>query len=99
MATRTNQKNIFRNNSGDRRPLSGDLLAAPVKRFARLFACWHRDMSRPFTRASETYRVCLSCGAYRRFDTERWRMCGSYYYSPAQPLRKGATEDHAGRAA
>lgn len=85
MFTLTNTRAILQNGYHGSWTLSGNLLAAPVKRFTKLFTCWHRNMSRPFTRADETYRVCLNCGAYRRFDTERWRMCGSYYYSPARP--------------
>lgn len=86
MFTQPNTKKIFLNDYSGSWTLSGNPFAIQVKRFTKLFACWHRNMSRPFTRANETYRVCLNCGAYRRFDTERWRMCGSYYYSPpAQP--------------
>jgi hypothetical protein len=37
-------------------------------------------MGRPFTLAGETYRVCLGCGAHRRFDTESWNTYGPYYF-------------------
>ena len=43
------------------------------------FFCWHRKMSRPFTRDGETYRVCLRCGVRRQFDLEQWRTKGNYY--------------------
>lgn len=46
-----------------------------------LFRCWHRKMSRPFTRDGCTYRVCLRCGMRRNFDLEKWKMTGSYYYA------------------
>lgn len=49
----------------------------------RLFGCWHGEMSRPFTRDNETYRVCMDCGARRDFDPLRWEMVGGYYYSKA----------------
>jgi hypothetical protein len=49
----------------------------------RVFGCWHTDMSRPATHYKETYRVCLDCGARRRFDPVAWEMIGDYYYSEA----------------
>jgi len=51
-----------------------------LSRFAsRVFVCWHRKMSRPFTRAGETYRVCLRCGMHRQFDLQEWKTKGNYY--------------------
>jgi len=47
--------------------------------FSRVFICWHRKMSRPFTRDGETYRVCLRCGVHRQFDLKEWKTKGSYY--------------------
>jgi hypothetical protein len=47
---------------------------------ARIFGCWHVNMSRPFSRGHETYRTCVACGARRRFDLEHWAMVGSFYY-------------------
>ena len=44
------------------------------------FICWHRKMSRPFTRDGETYRVCLRCGIRRQFDLKQWRTKGGYYH-------------------
>jgi hypothetical protein len=52
--------------------------------FKRIFECWHLDMSLPFSRGNETYRTCISCGARRRFDLERWAMVGPYYYPEGQ---------------
>jgi hypothetical protein len=43
------------------------------------FICWHRRMSRPFTRDGETYRVCLRCGIRRQFDLKQWETKGNYY--------------------
>ena len=51
----------------------------------RLFGCWHREMSRPFSRRGEAYRTCVACGARRRFDLEQWEMVGSFYH-PARNL-------------
>lgn len=47
--------------------------------FLPLLVCWHRKMSRPFTRDGETYRVCLRCGMHRRFDLQQWQTKGDYY--------------------
>ena len=51
----------------------------------RIFGCWHLQMSLPFTRDNDTYRTCISCGARRRFDLERWAMVGDFYHAPRQP--------------
>ena len=63
-----------------------DLVSKARRAVARIFGCWHVNMSRPFSRGNETYRACVSCGARRRFDLERWEMVGSFYY----PERKFA---------
>jgi hypothetical protein len=49
-----------------------------------LFGCQHREMSRPFSRQGETYRVCISCGARRHFDEKTWVSSGHHYYKPAR---------------
>jgi len=57
-----------------------------VKRiFRRALGCWHRNLSLPFTRGSETYRTCTDCGARRRFNLNEWTMVGAYY-RPEEPL-------------
>ena len=45
----------------------------------RVFGCWHRNMSRPFTSEGQTYRVCLKCGMRRGFDLNNWRDYGPFY--------------------
>jgi hypothetical protein len=45
-------------------------------------------MSRPFTLRAESYRVCLECGAHRRFNPQTWEMKGPYYYEQASPLEE-----------
>jgi hypothetical protein len=52
---------------------------------ARMFGCWHREMSRPFSQKGRAYRVCLSCGAQRRFDLGNWKMRGNFYYCRPAP--------------
>ena len=64
-----------------------DRLSRVKKLFRRVFGCWHRQMSLPFTRGSETYRTCIDCGARRRFDLEQWRMVGGFY----QPENRSAS--------
>ncbi|HEU4770214.1 MAG TPA: hypothetical protein VFS77_22800 [Pyrinomonadaceae bacterium] len=51
----------------------------PFRLISKIWSCWHRRMSRPFTRDGETYRVCLRCGVHRRFDLQAWKMKGAYY--------------------
>lgn len=59
--------------------------------FLPLLVCWHRKLSRPFTRDGETYRVCLRCGMHRRFDLQEWQTKGDYYNACVRqdaPLRE-----------
>jgi|KBSSwiStaDraftv2_1062776.scaffolds.fasta_scaffold172657_2 hypothetical protein len=48
---------------------------------ARVFGCWHADLSRPFSREGRAYRTCLSCGAQRQFSLRDWEMHGKFFYS------------------
>ena len=50
--------------------------------FAKLFGCWHKELSRPFTGSGASYRVCLDCGARKRFDAASFRTSGPFYYPP-----------------
>jgi hypothetical protein len=68
---------------GQRKTLSG--LTSGVGRWiGQIFGCQHRDMSRPFSRHGETYRVCISCGARRSFDEKTWNSSGRHYFKPAR---------------
>src|ERR1044072_7339575 len=58
--------------------------------FLPLLFCWHRKMSRPFTRDGETYRVCLRCGVHRQFDLKEWKTKGDYY-NPGVSIRESKT--------
>lgn len=49
-----------------------------------LFGCQHKQMSRPFSRHGESYRVCLACGAQRQFDAQTWNTGGPFYYKAAR---------------
>lgn len=50
---------------------------------ARVFGCWHMEMSRPFSHQGQAYRVCLDCGAHRQFNLNNWKMQGDYYFQRA----------------
>ena len=67
--------------------VTSERLAQIKKGLRRLFGCWHRKMSLPFTRGTETYRTCVTCGARRRFDLDQWTMVGSFYYPNGQGPR------------
>jgi hypothetical protein len=46
----------------------------------RLFGCWHRNVSRPFTISGRTYEVCFDCGkqfAYARVDFQNSALGGT----------------------
>ena len=47
---------------------------------ARVFGCWHTEMSRPFSHQGHAYRVCVNCGAQRRFNLGNSKMQGDFYY-------------------
>jgi hypothetical protein len=51
---------------------------------SELFGCQHKQMSRPFSRHGETYRVCIACGARRQFNEQTWNSAGPYYFKPAR---------------
>lgn len=52
----------------------------------RLFGCWHKKMSPPFTQEGETYCSCMDCGARREFNVVRGKMTGAYYYTAPSAL-------------
>ncbi len=49
----------------------------------KLFGCWHKELSRPFTNRNASYRTCLNCGAKKEFDTKTLKTLGPFYYPPA----------------
>lgn len=51
--------------------------------FGKLFGCWHKELSRPFTNKKRSYRTCLDCGARAEFDTNSFRTLGTFYYPPS----------------
>lgn len=49
----------------------------------KIFGCWHKQLSRPFSDKKSAYRACLNCGARKRFDTANLKTFGPFYYPPA----------------
>ncbi len=50
--------------------------------FGKLFGCWHRNLTRPFTVENASYRSCLRCGARKQFDPKTLETFGSFHYPP-----------------
>jgi hypothetical protein len=49
---------------------------------AKLFGCWHENISRPFVEGNTAYRACLNCGARKPFNPETLQSFGKFYYPP-----------------
>lgn len=49
---------------------------------ARVFGCWHKNLTRPFISGTEAYRACLHCGARKHFNTESRQTYGSFHFPP-----------------
>ncbi len=49
---------------------------------AKLFGCWHNNISRPFVKGKTAFRSCLQCGARKRFNPETLETQGSFYFPP-----------------
>ena len=79
--------------AGERKHRALRLLGRLRYLFLPLFFCWHRKMSRPFTRDGETYRVCLRCGVHRQFDLKEWKTRGDYY-NPDVSIRESKPRLH-----
>ena len=60
------------------------LFSRMANRVSQIFGCPHKEMSRPFSRQGETYRVCINCGARRQFDAQTWNSSGRHYFKPAR---------------
>ena len=54
----------------------------------KIFGCWHKQLSRPFTNQKSSYRACLHCGALKRFEPETLKTVGPFYYPPTISLEK-----------
>lgn len=49
---------------------------------AKLFGCWHDNISRPFVQGKTAYRSCLKCGARKQFNPETLETHGKFYFPP-----------------
>lgn len=62
---------------------TNDVFGEKIGFFGKLFGCWHKELSRPFTTVKKgSYRVCLQCGARREFNAETLKTFGKFYYPP-----------------
>ena len=67
---------------------TADNFGEKIGLLGKIFGCWHKDLSRPFTDRKSSYRACLECGARKHFDAENLKTFGSFYYPPAAAPRK-----------
>ncbi|MDQ6786123.1 MAG: hypothetical protein M3033_04810 [Acidobacteriota bacterium] len=49
----------------------------------KLFGCWHKQLTRPFTVDGDSYRTCVHCGARKQFDLQTLKTVGAFHYPPA----------------
>lgn len=54
----------------------------------KIFGCWHKQLTRPFTNRNASYRACLNCGARKHFDTQTLKTSGPFYYPPTVSFNK-----------
>ena len=62
------------------------VFGARIGIMGKVFGCWHKELTRPFTIQKSSYRACLDCGARKKFDTETLKTIGPFYYPPAISL-------------
>jgi len=63
-----------------------DSLGTKIGLLGKIFGCWHRDLTRPFSNNNSSYRVCIDCGAHKVFDPKSFKTLGNFYYPPSVPL-------------
>ena len=67
-----------------------DDIGTKIGVFGKIFGCWHKRLTRPFSERNVSYRACLECGARKNFNTQSFTMVGSFYYpASAKPLLFG----------
>ena len=78
-------QNRFRTLLNKRRAKRVDkgVFGSKVGVIAKLFGCWHDNISRPFVQGKTAYRACLTCGARRQFNPETLETFGNFYFPPA----------------
>jgi hypothetical protein len=73
------QTNLSPSQFSAQTPMS-DTFVEPIGFMTSLFGCWHQKLSRPFTTVNESYRVCVDCGAHRKFDPVTLETTGKFYF-------------------
>ena len=54
----------------------------------KIFGCWHKKLSRPFSDKKSSYLACLECGARKPFDAESLKTMRGFYYPPVISMDK-----------
>ena len=67
---------------------TNEVFGSKIGLLGSLFGCWHKQLTRPFTIGSDSYRACLDCGARKQFDTQTLITIGSFHYPPVVALDK-----------
>ena len=57
----------------------------------KLFGCWHKELTRPFTIGGDSYRACVDCGARKQFDLQSLQTFGAFHYPPAVSFSRNMT--------
>lgn len=70
---------------------SEDLFGQKIGILGKLFGCWHKRLTRPFTNDKLSYQACLDCGARRKFDTNNFKTSGAFYFPRSVTFDRGAT--------
>ena len=71
---------------------SDESLGTRIGLIGKLFGCWHKDLSRPFTDIKGSYRACVDCGARTVFDTKSFKTLGTFYYPPSVAFDRNRTQ-------
>ncbi|MEJ7849179.1 MAG: hypothetical protein WKF92_13940 [Pyrinomonadaceae bacterium] len=59
---------------------SEDAFGKKIGIFGKLFGCWHKNLTRPFTNDKLSYQACLDCGARRKFDLSSFKVSRAFYF-------------------
>lgn len=79
-------ENLIDQNKTEKNEVDDFVFGQKVGLFAKLFGCWHNNVSRPFVQGNTAYRSCLQCGARKQFNPETLETYGSFYFPP--PVKK-----------
>jgi len=82
------EKNLIANQAANG---TEDLFGKKIGIFGKLFGCWHKTLTRPFTTDSFSYRACLDCGARTKFDTKNFITSAEFYFPPSVTFDRNGT--------